>query len=168
MALKELPLEALVVNPVNQFAKTWALVTAGTPESVNTMTISWGGIGELWGKSVTFTFIRPQRYTKEFVDREETYSVCFLGEAYRKQLSYLGTVSGRDENKIQKAGLTVNFVDETPYFEQADLVLVCRKLYRQELTEACFLDQKLDEAVYPGKDYHTMYVSQILKIYQKA
>lgn len=164
--LKKQSIDEFTCNPVNQFDKKWALVTAGDASGVNTMTISWGAVGELWGKSVTFTFIRPQRYTKQFIDRQQTYSVCFFDEAYREELSYLGRVSGKDEDKIRNSGLTVAFVDGTPYFEQAQTVLICKKLYSQKLEKAAFLAPEIPQKVYAGDDYHTMYISEILSLYQ--
>lgn len=163
-----LKIQSLQCNPVDLFHKTWALVTAGDEQSVNTMTISWGSIGELWGKPVSFTFIRPQRYTKQFVDREATYSLCFFDESYRQKLSYLGIVSGKEENKIEKACLTVAFEDGTPYFEEAQMVLFCKKLYNQQLNSESFLDKALDGQVYAAGDYHTMYISEIISAYKRA
>lgn len=131
------------------------------------MTASWGALGVMWGKNVAFTFIRPQRYTKKFVDNNETFSLCFFPEEYKKVLSYLGSVSGKDEDKISKTNLTFDFIDNTPYFNEASLVLVCKKLYVQNLNPECFVLPELDNKWYENKDYHTMYVSEIQKIYSK-
>lgn len=89
-------------TPFEMIGKDWMLVTAGNHNKVNTMTASWGGLGVMWGKDVAFTVIRPQRYTKEFIDREETVSLSFYNENYRKQLSLFGSVSGRDRDKISE------------------------------------------------------------------
>lgn len=118
----------------------------------------------MWGKNVAFIVLRPQRYTKEFVDAGETFSLSVLDESFRKTYSYLGTVSGRDEDKIAKSGLTVTHEGETPYFEEANTVLVCRKLYAQEYQPECFLNKEPDAKWYPGKDYHTMYIAEIEKV----
>ncbi|MDA3845878.1 MAG: flavin reductase family protein [Vallitaleaceae bacterium] len=154
-------------NPFNIIGKDWMLVTAGNFDKINTMTASWGGLGVLWAKNVTFTFIRPQRFTKEFVDTEETYSLCFFDQSYKKALAYLGEVSGRDENKIEKAGLTPMFLDNTPCFEEANMVIICKILYHQVQEASSFIDGEFDKKMYPSKDYHTMYVSEIEKIYIK-
>ena len=119
----------------------------------------------MWGKNVAFTFIRPNRFTKKFVDENETFSLCFFDEIYKKTLSYLGTVSGRDEDKISKSALTPCFIDNTPCFEEANLVLICKKLYSQDLKPENFIEYDLDSKWYEKKDYHTMYVSEILKCY---
>ena len=107
MSFREISAEQLKENIFDMIGKKWMLVTAGNKEKVNTMTASWGGLGVMWGKNVAFIVIRPTRYTKEFIDREETLSLSFYGEEYKKTLSYLGTVSGREEDKIANAGLTV-------------------------------------------------------------
>ena len=123
---KEIKPEELTKNPFHMIGKEWMLVTAEKDGKVNTMTASWGGVGIMWGKPVAYVFIRPQRYTKEFIDGTDTFSLSILGEEHRKTLSYLGTVSGRDEDKISKSGLHVKHEGVTPYFEEANTVMVCR------------------------------------------
>lgn len=118
----------------------------------------------MWGKNVTFAFIRPQRYTKKFIDSNDTFSLCFFDESYKKTLSYLGSVSGRDEDKISKCNLETCFVDDTPFFKESNLVFICKKLYKQNILPDCFLDSSLDSKWYENKDYHDMYVSEIIKI----
>ena len=162
---KECKAEELQKNAFEMIGKEWMLVTAAKPDgTVNTMTASWGGLGILWGKPVAFVFRRPQRYTKEFVDSSECFSLSFFGEEYRQALKYLGTVSGRTEDKIAKTGLTVAKDQENPYFEEASMVLECRKRYQQNLEEGCFLNSEYCDKWYPEKDYHTMYVAEIEKI----
>lgn len=164
----EIKPEALDKNIFHMINDEWMLITAEKDNKINTMTASWGGFGILWNKKVSYVVIRPQRYTKEFVDHASTFSLCFFGEEYKKTLAYLGSVSGRDENKIEKAKLSLGHVLDTPYFEEADLVIICKKLYAQDLKADCFIAREVDEAVYPHKDYHTMYISEILKIYKKG
>ena len=151
-------------NVIKLIGQDWMLVTAQKDGKANTMTASWGGLGVMWGKNVAYIVLRPQRYTKEFVDAGETFSLSVLDEEYRKTLSYLGTVSGRDEDKITKASLTVEHADGTPYFGEANTVLVCRKLYAQNYDPACFIDKSCDEKWYPDKDYHTMYIAEVEKV----
>ncbi|MEI3200303.1 MAG: flavin reductase family protein [Lachnospiraceae bacterium] len=159
--------EELQKNPFTMIGKEWLLITAEKDGKANTMTASWGGVGVLWGKNVATLYIRPQRYTKEFVDASDTLSLSVLDESFRKTLNYLGTVSGRDENKIEKAGLTVAHEGDTPYFAEANTVLICKKLYAQDLKPECFLDAASDEKWYPKKDYHTMYICEIEKVLTK-
>ena len=167
MELKEIQTSQLHSDAFTMIGKEWMLVSAERDGVVNTMTASWGGMGILWNKKVAFVFLRPQRYTKEFIDQKDCFTLSFYDEEYRKTLSYLGTVSGRDEQKIEKAGLHTAFINDEPYFTEANTVLVCRKLYAQEMREDCFLDAALIEKNYPQKDYHTMYVAEIEHVYQK-
>lgn len=147
--------------------KDWMLVTAGNQEKVNTMTASWGGLGVMWGKDVAFAVIRPQRYTKEFIDREETVSLSFYSEDYRKQLGILGSVSGRDRDKISECGLTTVFDGETPYFEEAETVLICRKKFAQPFAKESILDPEIITKWYPEEDFHTLYILEIEKVLVK-
>lgn len=162
---KELDFSNFKCNPFLKIGSEWMLVTAGNKEKLNTMTASWGALGVMWGKNVTFTFIRPQRYTKEFIDACDTYSLSFFNKDYKKTLSYLGTATGRNENKINASGLTPYFFDGVPSFAESDLVLICKKLYKQDLSPKAFLDNTLDSKWYPQQDYHCMYVSEIVKIF---
>lgn len=164
MNFKEIKPEELQKNPFTMIGKEWLLVTAEKEGKVNAMTASWGGVGVMWGKNVAFIVIRPQRYTKEFIDAADTVSLSVLGEEHRKTLGYLGSVSGRDEDKITKSGLRVSHIDGTPYFEEANTVIIGRKLYAQEYRPECFIDKAADEKWYPGKDYHTMYILEIEKV----
>ena len=163
--LKEIDIKTLTLNPFERIGKDWCLITAGTPDSFNTMTASWGGVGILWGKEVATCYIRPQRYTKQFVDREDLFTLTFFPDGYRDALALCGRVSGRDHDKPAEAGITPLFTDGTVAFSEADLVLVCRKLYAQEMTEDSFIDKKVLELDYPSRDLHTIYIGEIVKAY---
>lgn len=165
--MREITCDKLNENAFNLVGKDWFLFTAEKDGKVNTMTASWGGIGVLWGKNVAYMFIRPQRYTKEFVDAADRLSISVLPNSFKKELGYLGSVSGRDEDKIAKSGLTVNKYEDVPYFEEARLTFICKKLYAQNLEEGCFIDKDMIDKWYPEKDYHTMYVVEIEKILEK-
>ena len=154
MAFREISVEELKDNPFTLINKDWMLITAGHREKHNTMTASWGGVGELWGRYVSTIYIRPQRYTLEFVEREDYYSLCFFGPDCRQALNLCGSKSGRE---IDKAA---------PYYEQARLVFLCRKLYRQDLEEGCFLDKGLLEKWYDN-DLHRMFIGEIVKVLEK-
>lgn len=162
--MREIRPEELQKNPFQMIGKEWLLVTAEREGKVNTMTASWGGVGIMWNKPVAYIFLRPQRYTKEFVDQADTFSLSVLGEEHRKTLGYFGSVSGRDEDKIAISGLKIAHDGKTPYFEAAGTVMICRKLYAQSYDPACFIDRSLDEKNYPNKDYHTMYIAEIEKV----
>ena len=156
--------EEIKRDPFTLIDKDWMLITAEKEGKVNTMTASWGGVGIIWNKKVAYIFIRPQRYTKEFVDASERFSLSVLPDSYRKELTYLGRVSGRDEDKIAKTGLKVAYEEGVPYFEESKYVFICRKLYAQDLKGECFIDKSLDPKNYPTQDYHTMYVAEIEEV----
>ena len=149
------------------FDEKWALITAGNKESFNTMTASWGGLGELWNKDVCFIFIRPQRYTYEFTEREEYFTVSFLPEEYKKALTFCGRNSGRDCDKVKDAGLTPVEFEESMGFEESEITVLCRKLYHQDINPEGLADKSIDSACYPDKDYHRMYIGEIVKVFIK-
>ncbi|WP_027628052.1 flavin reductase family protein [Ruminiclostridium cellobioparum] len=151
-------------SPFRIIGHDWMLVTAKKADKVNTMTASWGGLGVMWAKNVSFIVIRPQRFTKEFIDSSEQFSLSFLDGSFKKQLGYLGTVSGRDEDKIGKTELTVSYDNGVPYFDEAKTVIICKKLYAQEYKPECFIDTELDSKFYPDSDHHTLYISEVQKI----
>lgn len=169
---KEIPVSELQINPMTLIAKQWMLITAGDEANgYNTMTASWGHLGSIWGHSgglpTSVIFVRPQRYTKQFVDREPLYTLCFFPEDNKQALRYLGTHSGRDGDKVAAAGLTPIFSEGYTYFKEASLVMVCRKLYRAPVIEEGFLDKALMEDCYPNKDFHDLYVGEIIKVLVK-
>ncbi|MCB8815503.1 flavin reductase [Desulfosporosinus shakirovi] len=151
-------------SPFKLIGKDWMLITAEKDGKLNTMTASWGGFGVMWGKNVAYIVLRPQRYTKEFVDNSMTFSITFLDNSFRTTLSYLGTKSGRDEDKIKNSKLTVLHTDDIPYFEEASIAVLCKKLYAQEYKPEFFIDQELNEKWYPEVDHHTLYIAEVTKI----
>lgn len=155
-------------NPFDLIGKQWALLTAADDTGANTMTISWGGVGVLWGKQVVFAFVRPQRHTLPFMEHANRFTLSFFDETYREKLSYCGTVSGRDEDKIAQCGFTVHQENGAVCFQEARLALVCRKLYVQDLREECFTDPKVALQNYPEKDYHRMFIGEIEKVFKAA
>lgn len=154
---------------MNPFAlkNKWMLVSAAKDGKANTMTASWGGFGVMWNKEVVFVVIRPQRYTKEFVDQADLLSLSFFDESYKKDLSYLGKVSGRDEDKIAKTQLTLKIEENTPFFEEAETVIFAKKLYIQPMDSKFLLEQEIDSRWYPEHDYHYLYIAEIVKINTK-
>lgn len=169
--MRRINIEELEINPYTKIAKEWMLITAGDRNKYNTMTASWGHLGSIWGhgggKPTAIVFIRPTRYTKKFVDENEYFSLSFFDEEYKKDLGYLGTVSGKDEDKVAKSNLTPAYSDKTVYFNEANLVFVCKKLYAQELSEECFIDKDTMNDSYPLRDFHTMYIGEIVETYVK-
>ena len=163
MSFKQIDPKELNFNPFAAIGSQWMLVTAGDNSKLNTMTASWGGAGVLWNKNVVTCYIRPQRYTREFMESQDCFSLSFLPEKYRSELAYCGRVSGRDEDKIAKTGLTVCNDFEAPFFEEAETALICKKLYVDEIKPECLLDSELDSKNYPAKDYHIVYIAEIIK-----
>lgn len=143
----------------------WMLITAGDQQKCNTMTASYGGLGILFGKPVAHIYVRPERHTYSFLEKEDCFSLTFFNEEYRKQLQYCGKASGKNEDKIAACGFTTLFTEEnTPYFKEARLTLICRKIYVQDLNKDLLLNEKAKQAVYGAGGVHRMYVGEITDI----
>lgn len=160
-SFKKIEPTELTENPFKLIGDDWMLITSKKEDKINTMTASWGGLGIMWGKKVAYIVVRPQRFTKEFIDFEGKFTLTFFDKNYKKQLGYLGTVSGKDEDKISKSGLNIDYINDMPYFAEGKVVLSCKKLYSQYLKEENFSDSSLSEKWYPEKDYHEMYIAEI-------
>jgi flavin reductase (DIM6/NTAB) family NADH-FMN oxidoreductase RutF len=156
--------EEIKSNPFHLIGKEWMLVTAEMDGKVNTMTANWGGVGVMWNLDVVFVVIRPQRYTKEFVDHSSTFSLTFYDQSFKKDLTYLGNKSGRDEDKLSHTSLNLVYDDQTPYFDQAKTVLICKKLFAQEYQKESFIDLGIEKDIYDSNDYHTLYIAEITKV----
>lgn len=146
------------------FDKGWALVTAGDISDFNTMTISWGGMGTLWGKPVATVYVKPVRYTHEFMENNDYFTISFFEEEYRKALELLGSKSGRDCDKVMESRLTpVRIGENIVGYVQAFRTLVCRKIYSQEL-DVNAMPEAVREAYYTNEAPHTMYIGEIVGI----
>ncbi|HNX24854.1 MAG TPA: flavin reductase family protein [Spirochaetota bacterium] len=153
-------------NVFKLIGSDWMLITSGTKDSFNTMTASWGGFGVLWNKPVSYIFVRPQRYTYEFLERNKSYSLSFFDEKYRKALTICGSKSGRDIDKVSEAGLTPVMSDNgIVHFAEAKLVVECSKLYYQDIDPSQFLDNSINKLY--DNDYHRMYIGEITGIIKK-
>lgn len=160
--------EEVTDNYIRLIGKEWMLVTAGHQQHFNMMTASWGGTGFLWNKPVVFVFIRPQRYTYGLMEENEYFTLSFLGDAYREALQICGTLSGRDVDKAEKSGLTFCATGNGQMaFEEARLVLECRKLYTDMIRPEAFLEEKLIGQWYPQADFHRMYVAEIVNVWKR-
>jgi len=165
---KEVSYESLNVNPFVMLKDEWGLLSAGDAEKHNTMTIAWGGFGVMWNKPTMTVVVRPQRYTKEFIDNSDLFTVSFFPDGHKKALGILGTKSGRDCDKIAESGLTPIFVDDQLAFEEANLVFICRKMHGgQQLDASKFVDKSLDAENYPDSDHHYFYIGEVVKVLQK-
>ena len=148
-------------TPAFSFGHKWAILSAGAEGSYNGMTVSWGQFGELWGHPVVTVYVRPQRHTLKFMEESEYFTLSFFPEEQRAALRYFGAKSGRDGDKASACGLIPIFDRGSVWYEQAEQVLLCRKLYRQELAANCFLDKSVDEQHYDG-DYHVSFIGEVV------
>lgn len=159
----------IVGNPFKLIGDDWMLISARNKYTgkSNSMTASWGGLGVLWNKPVSYCFIRPQRYTQEFVSNSDIITLNFFGEEYRNALKICGTKSGRDVDKIALSGLTEFYDGQAVCFKEAKMILICRKLYVGEIVAPGFIDTSLINANYKDNDMHYVYVSEIEKVFVK-
>jgi flavin reductase (DIM6/NTAB) family NADH-FMN oxidoreductase RutF len=155
-------------NPFQAIGKDWFLITAGTPDNFNTMTAAWGSFGILWNKAVVTIYIRPTRYTYEFSEANDFFSICFFGEEHRDILAYCGKHSGRDVDKVKVCGLRpIETPNHQLIFAEANLAMECRKLYTDDLKKEHFLDSE-DLRHYPINDFHRFYVGEITHCWEKT
>jgi len=165
---KKQDVKSLSENIFKLLDNDWMLITAGTLESFNTMTASWGGFGILWNKPTATCVIRPQRHTFGFMEKSDYFTLTFFTEEYRNALQICGKKSGRDTDKIKESGLTPLATNhETIAFEQSKLIMVCRKLYVDDLKPEKFIDTTIPGKIYPNKDFHRFYIAEIVECYTK-
>ncbi len=164
--MNEINALSLQKTPFEMIGKDWMLITAGNDQKYNTMTASWGGLGVLWNKNVAFAFVRPQRFTFDFLNDSEYFSLSFFGEEYREALGFCGKYSGRDVDKAKECNLTPDFDENAPFFKEAQTVVICRKLYVQQMNEESIFDESI-KSNYSGDDYHHVFVGEIVKVLQK-
>ncbi len=143
-----------------------ALLTAGNKERTNTMTISWGGTGVMWGKDVGFVFVKENRYTKEFLDNFDTFSISFFAPTKENSLmlQYMGNISGRNEDKLAVAKFHVNFWNDTPYIDEAREISILKKLSVTKISPEDFIAKDIIEPFYEDGYYHCMYIGEVLQL----
>ena len=156
----------------SQFSQKWALLTAGTKDAYNSMTIGWGGMGTLWGKPVVTVYVKPSRYTYKFLNDNEYFTVSFYSEEYRKALAVMGSKSGRDCDKAKEAGLTPKFLEKSTTFEQADVTILCKKIYYDDMIMERFPAEALknyDKTRNDGREQYPqrMYIGEVIEIIKK-
>ncbi len=164
----ELPVNQVKGNVFDMLNDEWMLITSGTIESYNTMTASWGSFGILWNKPIAIIFIRPHRYTFEFVENNQIFTLSFFGKEHRDILNFCGQHSGRKVDKVKETGLVPYILPSGAItFEQARLIFECKKLYADNLKSENFIDKQIIPRLYPDKDFHKMYIGEINKCYYK-
>lgn len=156
-------MQSLEVDIFKTFRNDWALLTAGSLANFNTMTVSWGGLGTLWNKSVATVYVRPCRHTFGYMENNEYFTISFYPEDYKKDLAVLGKLSGRDGDKVAKTSLTPIAAENSITFSQAKLTLVCKKLYAQDLDPSA-IPQDIMEASYAVEPVHKMYIGEVVQI----
>lgn len=167
MAFKRIKPEEITGNPFQMINDQWMLITGGDATAFNSMTASWGALGIQWSKPVAHCLVRPTRYTYPLMNDGAYYTLSFYGEEYRDQLMYFGTISGRDEDKAKGSGFTPKVLDcGAVCYEEANLVIACKKIYTYEIQPERFLDPGIEEN-YPLKDYHRVYVGEIVEVWTK-
>jgi flavin reductase (DIM6/NTAB) family NADH-FMN oxidoreductase RutF len=165
---KKTDIKDLRESPAKLIGDNWMLITAGCADKFNTMTASWGTLGHLWNKNVAIVFVRPQRYTFEFMERGEHFTLSFFRENYRDALSILGSKSGRDGDKVKEVGFTPL---ETPVgamaFGEAYMIIECKKIYSDFFDPELFIDPAIAEKNYPRHDFHKMYIGEIINVWKR-
>lgn len=160
--------EDLKENPFTLIGKEWFLISAGNSESFNTMTASWGTMGVFWNKPIAISYVRPTRHTYNFMEESDVYTLSFLGAENKAVHKVCGSKSGRDTDKIKETGLIpVATENGSITYEQARIVLECKKIYFNDLTPVFFLPENIDDEFYPNKDYHRAYYGEIINVYVK-
>ena len=163
--MKKINIAEQSFNPFELIGKDWMLISAGTAEKWNTMTASWGAVGVMWGKPSATCYIRKSRFTKEFVDAGEYFTLTVLKDGNRDALNKMGSKSGRDMDKMHESSLTPVMVEGQPTFEEAKLVLICRKVCKTFIGPDDMTAENV-ERWYGDRDYHTMYIGEIVAAYE--
>jgi len=161
--MKKIDPEKLVLKIVHLFDKQWLLLTSGTFDDCNMMTISWGSIGCMWNRPFVQIVVRPQRYTYEYLEKSDSFTLCAFPDKFRNSLRFLGSKSGRYGDKLSLTDLTPKKSSKisAPAYNEANLILECRKIYYQDLDPQGFLDKTIQNN-YPINDYHRVYYGEIL------
>ena len=155
-----------LLNPFEQFNKKWALLTAGKKEDFNTMTISWGAMGTLWGKACVTVYVKPCRYTYHYMNESDYFTVSFYDETYRKDLSLLGSRSKRDGDKLSLTSLHPEFLDKGITFAEANLTIICKKIYYQDLNLEV-MDEETKKRYYTVDAPHRMFIGEVYDIIER-
>lgn len=159
--MKTITTDDLKLSPFSGISQGWYLVCAGDEKKNNFMTAAWGFLGHMWRKDCVIVGVRPQRYTYEFMEKYDTFSVCLMDGEYKEDMAFCGSKSGRDYNKAAETGFTVEFRDGTPYVPQAKYVLICRKRYADSIKEENFTTDGFGEMFYPDGDFHKLFFGEI-------
>lgn len=158
----------LMFAPVKSIGENWGILTGlDSSGNFNSMTVSWGGVGVLWSKPSCFVFVRPGRHTFRFTEDGEFFSLALMPEGYHEKMAVFGSKSGRDCDKYKESGFTVADENGVKYPEEAEIVFICKKSAAGDIEPSWFIDPEIDGKNYPRKDYHRMYVGEIVTCLKK-
>ena len=152
-----------------QWFRNALLLAAGDRTKSNAMTIGWGGIGTLWQKTALTVYVAEKRYTKEFMDRSDYFTVMAFDEENGKVLQYMGTKSGRDGDKAQALGLhTAYTANGTPYYIEATMVIECKIMYAAPF-DADYFKSDVPKNMYSHfpAGIHSMYIGEVVNAWKK-
>lgn len=159
--------------PLYVLDQEWALLTAGNKDEFNSMTISWGGLGTIWNKPVVTVYVRPSRYTYQFMENSEYFTISFYDKEFKEDLAILGSKSGRDVDKVSLTKITPDFLENSVSYKEAKLTIICKKIYYQDLDingiisdDNSFFQKEIDR-FYKIEPMHRMYIGEVLEIIDK-
>lgn len=162
-----MPIYEMDFNPFRQFKEAKCAIVTEVDGKANAMTASWGAMGEMWGKDVITIYIRESRFTRELLDKSETFSVNFFDMSNvenKMALQIFGSESGRDKDKIKEMGFNINHSLNTPFLDESNLVFLCSKLSRTEIKSGDFFNPRINDKFYEDGDYHIMYIAEIIRV----
>ncbi len=165
--MTEIKAEQIKDNTINLISSDWLLITASKDDKVNMMTASWGALGFVWNRAAATIYIRKSRYTKDFIDASDTFTLNVLDNKEREKLIYCGNTSGRDCDKVKGSGLTLKKDGDITYFDESRMVIQCKKIFAQEMPTEAFFDNTIVDSNYADGDLHTMYIGEIIKVLVK-
>ena len=168
MAFQKIDVKDLCFSPVKAIGDDWGILTGVSDKGFNSMTVSWGSIGVLWSRPVVFAFVRPVRHTFGFMNDGEMFSLAIMNKDIHGQMKVFGSASGRDVDKYKESGFTAVYEDGVPYPDEAETVFICKKIADTDMTPDWFIDENIDSDNYPKKDYHRMYIGEIVTVLKKV
>ena len=167
MSFSKVDIKSLELSPVKAIGDDWGILTGVSDEGFNSMTVSWGGIGVMWNKPCVFAFVRPHRHTYKFMESGEFFSLAIMKQDIHSRMTVFGRASGRDVDKYAESGFTAAEYEGVYYPGEAELVFICRKISAGDIKPEWFTDGEIDAKNYPNKDYHRMYIGEILTVLKK-
>lgn len=163
--MKQIHLSELNVSSFSIFNYQWCLIGVAK-HKVNAMTASWGSLGTLWNRPIATIYVRPTRYTHELIEKDDHFTLSFFSQQHRPVLNYLGSISGRDRDKLKESGIPYRIDNDSLYFEQAELIIKCKKIMMQPLDEKN-IDDDIKQKMYPSGDIHSMIIGEVEEVWIK-